>query len=82
MLRISKLVIKTTKFLCILNRIMTRIQQVSDSGGQTTSNHHGGGSNRVRDLSKLETQWIYSVDTLAPKGLNIDLDINCFISDY
>lgn len=40
------------------------------------------GSNIVRDLSQRETQYIFMVDTLAPKGLNIDLDINCFISDY
>lgn len=40
------------------------------------------GSNLVRELSKRETQWILLVDTLLPKGLNVDLDINCFISDY
>ena len=40
------------------------------------------GSNLVRDLSKRETQWIFSVDTLSPRGLNVDLDINCFISDF
>lgn len=39
------------------------------------------GSNLVRDLSKRETQWIFIADTLYPKGINIDLDINCFISD-
>lgn len=40
------------------------------------------GANLVRGLSKQETQWIFLVDTLSPKGLNVDLDINCFISDY
>lgn len=39
-------------------------------------------SNIVTELSKRETEWIYSVDTLLSKGLNVDLDINCFISDY
>lgn len=39
------------------------------------------GSNIVRDLSKRETQWIFLTDTLSPRGLNIELDINCFISD-
>lgn len=40
------------------------------------------GSNLVRDLSRRETQWIFLADTLSPRGLNVDLDINCFISDY
>lgn len=40
------------------------------------------GSNLVRELSKRETKWIFLTDTLAPKGLDIELDINCFISDY
>lgn len=40
------------------------------------------GSNRVRELSKRETYWIFLLDTLSPKGLNVELDINCFIDDY
>lgn len=40
------------------------------------------GSNRVRDLSKRETNWIFLTDSLQPKGLNVDLDINAFISNY
>lgn len=40
------------------------------------------GGNIIRDLSKKETQWIFLTDTLSPKGLNIELDINCFISDF
>ena len=39
------------------------------------------GNNMVRDLSKRETLWIYLLDTLTPKGLNVELDVNCFISD-
>ena len=39
------------------------------------------GSHRVRELSKCETKWIYLTESLAPKGMNIELDINCFISD-
>lgn len=35
------------------------------------------GSNKVR-----ETNWIYLLNTLTPKGLNIDLDLYCFISNY
>ena len=42
---------------------------------------HWRGSHRVRELSKRETNWIFLTDVLTPKGLNIELDINCFISD-
>lgn len=40
------------------------------------------GSNRVRELSKCETKWIYLTDTLNERGMNVKLDLNCFISDY
>lgn len=40
------------------------------------------GSNRVRDLSRRETRWIYLLKSLAPKGLNIELALNCFINDF
>lgn len=40
------------------------------------------GGNIVRELSKCETQWIFLTNTLSPNGMNIDLDLNCFISDY
>lgn len=40
------------------------------------------GSNIVRELSKRETQWIFLTETLSPKGLNVDLGVDCFISDY
>lgn len=40
------------------------------------------GTNLVRELSKKETEWIYLTDSLAPRGLNVDLDLNCFISNY
>ena len=39
------------------------------------------GGHRVRELSKSETRWIFLTESLAPKGMNIELDINCFISD-
>lgn len=29
----------------------------------------------------LETKWIYEMGTLVPGGLNIDIDINCFIGN-
>lgn len=40
------------------------------------------GSNLVREISKKESRWIYSINTLTPSGLNVELDVNCFISDY
>lgn len=40
------------------------------------------GSNMVREISKSETRWIYLMNTLTPSGLNVELDVNCFISDY
>lgn len=40
------------------------------------------GSNRVRDLSQRETRWIFLLKSLFPRGLNIELDLNCFINDY
>lgn len=36
-------------------------------------------SNMVREISKSETRWIYLVDTFQAKGLNMELDLNCFI---
>lgn len=43
---------------------------------------HWRGSNKIRELGKNESKWIFEMGTLAPKGLNIEFDINCFISDY
>lgn len=40
------------------------------------------GSKRVRDLSQRETKWIFLLNTLTPRGLKIELDLNCFISKY
>lgn len=39
------------------------------------------GSNIVKELPKRETKWIFHTDTLAPKGFNVELEINSFISD-
>lgn len=40
------------------------------------------GGHKVRILSQLESKWIFSMDTLVPKGLNIEFDVNCFLSDF
>ena len=39
------------------------------------------GSNRIRDLSQRETQWIYLLKCLQPRGLNIEVDLNCLINN-
>lgn len=40
------------------------------------------GSNLVREIFKRESRWIYLMNTLTPSGLNVDPDVNCFISDF
>ncbi|OCT74329.1 hypothetical protein XELAEV_18033295mg [Xenopus laevis] len=37
------------------------------------------GGDNVQIISQEETRWIITLKTLQPCGLNIDLDINCFI---
>lgn len=39
-------------------------------------------SNLVCEISKQETRWIFLMNTLTPNGMNVELDVNCFISDY
>ena len=39
------------------------------------------GSHRVRDLSQRETHWIFLLKCLFPRGLNIEVDLNCFINN-
>lgn len=40
------------------------------------------GANMVREISKSETKWIFLTNTPSPRGLNIELDLNCFISNH
>lgn len=42
---------------------------------------HWRGNNLIRELSKLETSWIFHLNTSHPFGLNIELDINCFLDN-
>ena len=42
---------------------------------------HWRGSHKVRELSKTESRWIHEMQTLSPNGLNIEFDLNCFISN-
>lgn len=38
--------------------------------------------NMRREVSKNETYWIFKLNTLRLLGLNVELDVNCFIDDY
>ncbi|OCT87843.1 hypothetical protein XELAEV_18021543mg [Xenopus laevis] len=42
---------------------------------------HWRGSNIVNVISREETLWIHKLKTLAPHGLNIDIDLKCFLKE-
>lgn len=42
-------------------------------------NHHWRGGNFKRTLSQLESSWVFETKVLAPRGLNVDFNLNCFI---
>lgn len=42
---------------------------------------HWRGSNKIRELSRRESFWIYTLSTLEPGGLNVEFDLNCFINN-
>lgn len=42
---------------------------------------HWRGGHFIRQLSRRESFWIYETKVLTPLGLNVDFDLNCFISD-
>lgn len=42
---------------------------------------HWRGGNRETAISRNETSWIYRLGSLAPKGLNLDIDLNCYIAN-
>lgn len=39
------------------------------------------GENQERKLACREMHWIYKLKTLAPSGLNLDIELNCFLDD-
>lgn len=39
------------------------------------------GENTDLKLSRKEGEWIYKLNTLVPDGLNIDLELKCFLKD-
>lgn len=42
---------------------------------------HWRGSSLVREISKLEMAWIYRLKTYTYFGLNVDTDVNAFITN-
>lgn len=42
---------------------------------------HWRGNNKLTLISQNETEWIYRLQSLAPRGLNLDIDLNCFIAN-
>ena len=40
------------------------------------------GAHLVRTISQEESQWIHSLNTLVPNGLNVEFDVNCFLSNF
>lgn len=43
---------------------------------------HWRGTDMTKKVSQIETQWIYRIQFLQPMGLNIDIDLKCFVTDY
>lgn len=43
--------------------------------------HWKGGDMRTQ-VCQAETRWIFELGSLMPAGLNIDLDLNCFLTDF
>ena len=44
-------------------------------------NRHWRGGNYTRHISQRESFWIFEAKVLTPEGLNVDFDLNCFISN-
>ena len=42
---------------------------------------HWRGTDLTKAVSQNETQWIHRLRTMRPLGLNIELDLNCFLTD-
>lgn len=47
-----------------------------------TINRPWRGANMTQKISQNETKWIFELHILRPLGLNVELDLNCFITDY
>lgn len=42
---------------------------------------HWRGGNFVRHLSQRESFWIHETKVMVPRDLNVDFDLNCFVSN-
>ena len=42
---------------------------------------HWRGGHYIRQLSRRESYWIYETKVSSPAGLNVEFDLNCFISN-
>ena len=49
-------------------------------GIEKVSKHWRGG-HYIRQLSRRESFWIYETKVTSPAGLNVEFDLNCFISN-
>lgn len=43
---------------------------------------HWRGSNMIQKISQNENRWIFELQMLTSQGLNVELDLNCFITNY
>lgn len=42
---------------------------------------HWRGTDLKKAISQNETQWLYRLSTMQPLGLNIELNLNCFLTN-
>ena len=69
-----------TVYLDILQVIMGVIL-VSAFYGIDKISRHWRGTHMVRSVSQNEMKWVHKLRTMQPSGLNIELDLNCFLTD-
>ncbi|OCT97713.1 hypothetical protein XELAEV_18009942mg [Xenopus laevis] len=49
--------------------------------GIVSEKTHWRGGDIINIISREETLWIHKLKTLTPQGLNIDIDLKCFLND-
>lgn len=50
-------------------------------GIDTIKEQWRGGNKKIL-ISQNETRWIHRLDSLVPRGLNVEIDLNCFLSNF
>lgn len=65
-----------------LGKSTIETQWALNSGVLINYTPDGGGLIWYEKYPKRESQWIFLTNTLSPNGLNIEIDLNCFISNY